>query len=217
MEQQQQPPKQSVGDLNWQDIKARIREVVFFLPHFMKNPVDGIKRVPSWDWPTVVILEILIGATCGLFGGILARHVLAIFGGLIVGPIMGLIMSFVIAGIFYYSGLFVLKTELEYKKIFTVVVLAQIPAQIIGILAPLSRAVTPFAVLVTALLLTVGFVENFMLDKKRVARIVGSFTGIVLLFWVYAAILDITRNRIKVQDYTPESLDQIHKELSEGK
>ncbi|MDZ4676168.1 MAG: YIP1 family protein [Oligoflexia bacterium] len=210
-------PKRPVTDLNWQDIKARIREVVFFLPQYLKNPVDGIKRVPSWDWTTVIILEVLISAACGLLGGIVARHILSVLGGIIVGPVMGLIMSVVLSGILYYAGLFILKTELEYKKIFIVVVLAQIPAQIIGVLSPISRAVTPFAILISALLITVGLVDNFMLEKKRVTKIVGTLTGIVLIFWIYSAVLDITRHRIKVQEYTPESLDQIHKELSEGK
>jgi hypothetical protein len=122
--------------LNFQDLIVRAREIVFFLPTFLKNPLEQMKRVPSWDWPTVIILEILLSATTSVIGGILSRHWrwLAIVGGLIIGPLMGLIVSAFITAVLYYSCLFILKTELEIRKIFIVVVLAEIPWQILGIL-----------------------------------------------------------------------------------
>jgi hypothetical protein len=202
-----------INRLNWQDIKSRAREIILFLPHFLKNPINGMKRVPSWDWPTVLILEILITAATSVLGGILAHHWLAILGGVIFGPIMGLVISFILSGVLYYACLFILRTELEYRKIFTVVVLAKVPSQILSILSPIAKPITLFCLVVTALLLIVGLVENFMLDKKKVTQIVGFIAGFVILAWIYSTVLEATNSHIKVQDYTPESLDQIHKEL----
>lgn len=205
------PPKNV--EINWEDLKARAKEVIFFLPQFLKNPIEGMKRVPSWDWPTVIILEVLLTTVTSVLGGIVARHILAILGGLIVGPIMGLVLSFIIAGILYYCSLFILKTELEFRKVFVVVVLAKVPSQILGILSPLARPIVLVCIIFSALLLIVGMVENFMLDKKKVTQIVGTIAGLLIVYWIFGTIMDATTNHIKVQDYTPESLDQIHKEL----
>ena len=75
----QTPPgfnPKSFFDFNWNDIKSRGREVFRYLPTFMKNPIEGMKRVPSWDWPTAILLEILVAAVTSFFTGVVSRHVL---------------------------------------------------------------------------------------------------------------------------------------------
>ncbi len=204
---------------DWNDIKIRTREVILFLPRFLKNPYEGIKRVPNWDWWTIILLEILMGAACGILGGIVAHHIVAVLGGLFIGPIMNLIITGILSGILYYACLFILQTELDFKKVFIVVAIAKIPAQILSILAPLSHPINVISLLciiVTAGLLIVGFTGNFFLDKKKMTKIVGTLAGVLVLCWLYSMIMDTTSARIKVQDYTPESLDQIHKELGES-
>jgi hypothetical protein len=199
------------------DLKARVREIIVFLPQFLRRPVEGMKRVPSWDWPTALILEAGLAATTSVLRGFVDRSVYEIFGGLFVGPVRGIVISFILAGIFYYSCLFLLKTELEFRKIFVVVVLALVPSQILEILSPLAHPVTVIGVILSALLLIVGLVENFMLDKKKITQIVGTLAGAIILIWLYGAVMEATTNRIRVQDYTPESLDQIHRELEQNK
>ena len=208
-----QVPNTPESGLNWQDVKSRFREILLFLPMYLKNPLEGMKHVPSWDWPTVLILEILLTAVTSVLGGILAHHWLALLGGILLGPIMGLAITFVLSGTLYYACLFIMRTELEFRKVFVVTVLAMVPSQILGVVSVLARPITLICLIVTALLLIVGLVENFMLDKKKVTQIVGSIAAFVILAWLYATVIDATSSRIKVQDYTPETLDQIHKEL----
>lgn len=203
--------------LNWNEIKLRAKEVLYFMPHYLKNPHEGIKKVPSWDWWTIIILEVILGITTGVLSGLVSRHILAILGGLIVGPIMNLIVSAVVAGLMYYSSLFILKTELDFKKLFTVIVLAKIPSQLLSVVTPIAKPITLICIIMAAFLLIVGLVENFLLDKKKVTKIVGSLAGILILFWLYAVIIEATGSKIKVQEYTPESLDQISKEIGEAK
>jgi hypothetical protein len=213
-----QPPEKNSTPfkVSWNEIKIRIKEVLSFLPAYLKNPLEGIKHVPSWDWWTVIILEILLGAICGALSGVVSRHILAIFGGLIVEPITSLLVSVVVSGIMYYACLFLLKTELDFKRVFIVVVLAKLPAEILSVISPVAKPITLLGIVATTVLLIVGFTENFMLDKKKVSQIVGTLAGVLILFWFYSLVTEISSTRIKVQDYTPESLDQIHKELSEG-
>jgi hypothetical protein len=216
---QQGPPQdhRPFFELTLDDISARVRELLSFLPTFFKNPVETIKHVPSWDWPTVVILEVFVAAITAVLGGIVGRNFLAMLGGLFVGPIMGLLLSFITAGILYYAVLFAMKTEIEYRKVFIVVVLSKLLPHCVEVFAPLSRAPVHFAAIVlTAVFINLGLVYNFMLEKKKTFQIVGALTAMALLMWAYTTVVDVTTKNIKVQDYTPESLDQIHKELNEG-
>jgi hypothetical protein len=212
----QLPPKDA-SIWSWTDIKGRTLEILGFLPDFLKNPVEGIKRVPSWDWPTAILLEILLSIVTGVLAGIVSRSFIGVLFGLIVVPITGVILSFILAGLFYYGCLFIMKTQVEFRKIFIIVVLAKIPSQLLGILSPLINFVTLFSIIVTALLLIVGISENFMLERKKVSQIVGTVAGIAMLVWLYSTVVNVTSNRIKVQEYNNDSLDQIHKELSETK
>ena len=198
------------------DLKIRFKEVTTYLPIFLKNPLESIKRVPNWDWWTIILLEIFIGAFCGVLSGVFSRHFLAIFGGLILGPIMNLLLAGILSGVMYYACLFVMKTELEFKKVFTVVVFAGIPAQLLSIISPIAKPITLICIIITCLTLVVGFVENFLLDKKKMTQIMGVIGGILIFCWLYSVLMEATSTRIKVQDYTPESLDQIHRELNDG-
>ncbi|MBK9293334.1 MAG: YIP1 family protein [Oligoflexia bacterium] len=202
--------------LNWNEVKLRLKEVFLFMPQYLKNPHEGIKRAPHWDWWTIIILEISLGILTGILSGLVSRHILAILGGIIIAPIMNLIVSATITGIMYYICLFLLKTEIEFKKLFTVVVLAKIPSQLLSVVSPIAKPIALICIVMAAFLLVVGLVENFMLDKKKVTKIVGTLAGILILFWLYSVIIDATGTKIKVQEYTPESLDQISKEIGEA-
>ncbi len=206
-------------NLSAEDLKARLKEVIFFLPSFLKHPFESMKSVPSWDWPAVIMLEVVLAGGSSVLGGIVSRNFLSVIGGVIIGPVRGLAVTFILAGFFYYTCLFWLKTELEFRKLFIVAVMALIPSEILEIISPLARPVNFISLLgivISAGLLVTGLVENFLLDKKKVFQMVGAASGFVILIWFYGIIMDITSNHIKVQDYTPASLDQIHKELEHG-
>ena len=213
----QQPPGDQHPTLSAEDIKRRIREVLLFLPTYFRNPYESMKRVPPWDWVTVIVLEVLLAAASGVLNGIVSRNVLNVFLGLILGPFFGVLLSLIISAALYYCCLFILKTELEFKKIFVVVVLAKIPAQILGVLTPLAPPITLLRIFISAFLLIVGLVDNFLLDKKKVSQIVGGIAVMLAVVWLYGAIMEATTHHIKVQDYSPESLDQLQRELGESK
>ncbi len=201
---------------SWTEINKRLREIAVYLPTYFRNPVEGIKHVPQWDWPTLLILETTIGILIGVLGGIISGHVFAAFLGLIIGPVMNLLTTSITAGVMYYICLFSFKVELEFRKVFTIVILAALPGQILSTVWTLARPIGLISVVVTTLLLIIGFSENFLLDKKKLSQILGAIAIVVIIFWLMSMIGDISSSHIKVQDFTPESLDQIHKELGEG-
>jgi hypothetical protein len=202
--------------ISWNEVKARLKQVADYLPKYFKNPVEGIANIPEWDWWTLLLLESLLGILLGVLAGIISGHVLAVFGGIIIGPVMNLLTTFITAGLLYYIALFFFKTEVDFKKSFTIVILAALPGQLLSTLVNLARPVGLFSIVITTFLLIIGFSTNFKLDKLKLSKILGSIAGIIALFWLISIVNEATSPHIKVQEFTPESLDQIHKELGEG-
>lgn len=210
-------PGRKFFGLTAEDLKNRLKEIAYFLPKYLRNPIEGIKKVPAWDWQTVVMLAILMSAASSVLSGFVSRSLLSIFFGFIVGPIMGLTINFLVASVIYCACLILLKAELDFRKIFTIIVLSIVPSQVLGILSPVFWPVIFLCIILSAVLLIVGLVENFMLDKRRIIQIVGSMTLVVLLFWSFTVFRDFSIKRSKPLDYTSESLEQIRKELDEGR
>ena len=205
-----------IDRINFEEIGARVKDLLQYLPQYLKNPVAGIKRVPAWDWYTLLILQISASAAVSILTGVATRNLLQIFGGIILGPIYGLIFSFLISVILYYVFLFLMDTQLEFRKMYTVVILAGLPASIINILGAVLWPVSFIALAGFSWLLILGISENFLIDRKRVSKLVVPLVIISSLFIFFSVIKTLMSSRVQIQEYTPESLDQIHKELNEG-
>jgi len=201
--------------IDWNDIKARALEIARYLPSYFRNPIESIRRVPSWDWTTAIILQVLISITCGVLGGLVARSFLSVFvTGVFVRPVMGLIATFLWTTIFYYAFIFIEKLQLEYRKIYVIVVLAMIPYFISGIFSPLFKPLEIIGIVASAGMLIRGFTDNFLIERKRVTRIVAALAILVSSAILINYFQDHTSSRYQVPDnYTPESLEQIQKEM----
>jgi len=203
--------------IDWNDLKSRVFEVARYLPQFAKDPVTNIKHVPSWDWITVLILQVLVGAITGVAGGIVTFKIFSIFvTGLIGGPIFSLAFTFFAAGLFYYAFIFVEKIQLEFRKVYIMVVLSFIPFYLIGIFQGYFKPIVILGILATGYLLKQGFISNFLLEEQKTKKIVMAFT----IVWALAVVLNYveerTSSKFQIPDnYTPGSLDVIQKELDE--
>lgn len=215
MDNNEDNPLSSLG-LTVEDAKASLHKILAYLPTYFRNPLEAIKKVPEWDWLTIILLSGIISALSSTLYGIVGGKILNIFLGFIIGPVMGLVLSFILSGVIFYACEFILRSPVHFKTIFTIFVLANVPAQILNILTPLSGLITFVCILTTAGLLIIGLVENLKLDRKKTVKIVGSLTLIVSFFWLLAFIRDFTSSgSVKIQHYTPQSLEQIRKELNE--
>jgi hypothetical protein len=214
----QQPPEapRTFFGLGLDDIRARIKEVLGFMPSFLKNPVEGIKRVPAWDWPTVIILQIFLAGVVFVLNGLLGRQFILAVVGLILGPLIGLAFAFIGSGIIYYAILFILRTELEFKKVFIVFVLAGVPGYLFGIISAFVSPILILSIIFSALLLIVGLTENFLLDRKAITKIVGAAALVLILAWVWEAIEDSRASKMKTLEISPDSLEILRKETEKN-
>ncbi len=208
--------KPPIDRITFEEISARIKDLIQYLPHYFKNPIAGIKRVPAWDWYTLLILQVCVSAIVSCLTGVVTANLLQIFGGLILGPIYGLLFSFLVTIILYYVFLFLMDTQLEFRKMYTVVVLAGLPASIINIFGSLIWPISLLALAGFSWLLILGISDNFLLDRKRVSKVILPMVILCSLVIFFSVIKTLTSSRVQIQEFTPESLDQIHKELNES-
>ena len=98
----------------------------------------------------------------------------------VVSTIAALLMS---TFLYYYFHFFENRTE-NFRKLFTLVVLASIPFYLFQILSEYVSFISVIGFAFTSLLGVVALVENFSLERKRAQVVSGSLFILVFLTWI---------------------------------
>jgi hypothetical protein len=200
--------------LSWPIIKARLKEAVLVLPHFGRNPVQFMRNLPPWEWPEMLILQAIFAAACAVLTSAVARNFLGVITGIVVGPVTQLLIVSISAGFFFYLFMFYFHREVPYRQIYIHLMFAAIPAMLCNILAPVIPPATLIGIVGTAMLLFVGFVSNFHLDRMKVRNILGGLVLIYIVCWAVQMVTFSNKHERLREKATPESLDILEKELN---
>ncbi len=201
----------------WIEIKVKLREAVVTLPHFLRNPVQGMRQLPNWDWPELLILPPAFALICGLFKNMIERDVVGFFTDIVISPIASVVVTGIVAGWFYYGFKFFFHREVDFRLIYTHIVFAAIPAQVTNIGTKFLPPINFLGLAVSIYLLHIGFVHNFTLDARKLKKLfVGLFSVFVLWWAVQIYKTNYHRDSLRIKA-TPESLDILEKELSPEK
>lgn len=200
---------------DWSRFRLALHQAIRTLPFFLKNPVEGMRQLPDWDWPTLITLQAGLAGVCGLLGGIVERHFLSAIVSLFILPIVANAMNFILSGFFFYVFLFYFHRSIDYRRIYTHLLFASLPVLLISILSGLVPLIGLVGLGGACLLLIVGFTFNFGLPLKQTRNLL--FT----MFLAYAAMLLVQmitwhggKEKLRVRA-TPESLDILEKELKD--
>lgn len=193
--------------------KAQFLSAMRTLLDFAKNPVQGMRHLPNWEWPFLLIVQGACAAAAGVGVGIVSKSISGIFMGLIFVPLSNALISAVIAGFFYYTFEFVFKLPVSFHRMYTHVFFAQLPALAVYVITPVLPPLALLGPAAAGILLVVGFTDNFGLDRKRAVRFLAILYGIFCLLWILNAI-NYRRQIQSIHDRaTPESLDILEREL----
>lgn len=151
---------------------------------YLKNPLEGVKLLPSWSWGTLIVCTGLIAALTGMISGLIAGQFFRVLSGLLITPIMGVILSFIASLLLYYYFQVFEKKTCSLKQLYTLVLFANIPFFIFQIAAELIPPISLVGFAFTGLLLVVGLTENFQLEKKRSIKLVSVLYGIFTVIWI---------------------------------
>lgn len=175
-----------------QESAVTAKEVFNYILKFLRNPLEEIRQVPNWNWSVVLVIQVLISMASGVLVGLLPPDFYKILGGLIISPVIGVVMGFIGAlFIYYYFQVFEHRT-CSLRKIFTLIMLANIPFFVFQVGSEHIPPITLVGFAFTALLMAVGLTENFQMDKKRAIRLVTGLFAVVFILWLWNRI-DIAR------------------------
>ena len=199
---------------SWVEIKAKLREAILWLPNFFANPVQGMRQLPDWDWPTLLILPPSFALACGTIKNLIERDVLGLFTDILIAPLAAVVVTGIVAAWFFYGFKFFFHREIPFRAIYTHLVFAAIPAQVTNIATKYIPLLNFPGLVVSIYLLHIGFVHNFTLDSRRLKHLfIGLFTVFVLWWAVQFYKVSYHRDSLRIRA-TPESLDILEKELN---
>lgn len=194
---------------NPREIKAAFEELILFI----KKPVENVRNLPDWQWPTLISVCVILSAAIGSLSGIVNLKVTSVIYGAIIYPISTLLMMAVFTGLFYYTFFFFFNKKVEVRKLATNCFFCALPwialAPFVDYLPPLS----PLGIILTGLLAIVAFTENFQLNRKSVSRMILSIVAVFLIFWVINIIRVASFSNADNELITPESIDILEQEL----
>lgn len=164
-------------------------EVKIFLNRFLRHPINEIKNVPDWHWYRLIGVHSVLAALSGALRGFVDQKIsFSIVAGLFISPILTLISLAVASLFFYYTFQIFLQKTVSPRRLFTVVMLANIPQLLFQIVSGYVPPISLVGMAFTALLLLVGFAENFQLEKRIVIRLIGFIYALFLALWIWGRV-----------------------------
>jgi hypothetical protein len=195
--------------------RQKVDDVLHFLFQYLKNPIQAVRQLPDWDWPTLHIFLAACAAIGGFLSGLVAVKFSQVLGGLIVFPITVTVMSWLLTGFFYYSFFFLFQRELQLKALFTLIALSLLPFFAIYIISPILDPLKIIGLSVSAILLGVGLSEMTGIDRKKIFKLIGALYLVYLLFWVFNTINFKKKIQREKNLTIPGSFEKLEEEMSQ--
>lgn len=168
--------------------KQKLSETLKYFRLYFKNPLFAIKNVPNWDWLTILITQLALSLLIGIISDLFSQTELIIFKGVFIFPLSSFLTTFLGTGFFYFLFLVFFNLEANFLKLYTIVFLSHVPFLILRIVKVWIAPIELIGFAATTALLTVGFVENFQLPKKKMIQIFGALYAVYFSMWVFQQI-----------------------------
>lgn len=204
-----------VNDDHVFDLRETVKKVSNYFLMFLKNPVQAIRFLPDWNWPTTLVLTGIFSALSGLLAGIFLSSFSQSFVGLFFFPLTTTVSVGIIAGFYYYSTFFILKRKLMYRKLYILVFLASLPSLALNVVATKLPPINLLGLFISSTLLTVGLADNFMINRKSVIKLVFTVYFVYVLLWVGSVLTRTSREAELIDQIQPKSLEILKEELKE--
>ncbi len=193
--------------------KYELIDVRDFLLVFLKSPLNSIKSVPTWPWPTLLIVSAGLSAVSSILNGVVSARYLWIIASLVIAPIGFVSVVGVLSGFFYYTFYFFFNRELPFKQIFAILVVVSIPNLAAYIIESKVPPISILGFAASCMLLIVGFVENFHLPRKPITRLIAIVFAVYLGSWIFQ-VVEFTKIQEKFsKPNSSQNIDILEREI----
>ena len=198
---------------DWQKYRLHLKEILLFLPHYFRSPVQSMRSLPNWEWTTILLLHGLFGALVGLVSGVLKANLLSVLFNPIISAVSALLIGILGAAFLFYFSLFYLNRKLDLQRLYVLVALASLPMLSLRVLSFIGSPINLIGFFVTCLLTVVGLVENFAIERKIAIRLMGGVFALFFVFWVAGVVVGSRSSVDRKESIKPESMDQLQREM----
>lgn len=161
-----------------------IQSLLRFLIEFIKHPIQKISTLPDWNWPSLLVVHLVLSIVSGVLAGLLKFNFYRVAAGLLLMPIVSTVSVFMMSlFLYYYFQFFENKVE-NFRKIFTLVVLSSIPFYLFQVISEYFSAISLIGFAFASLLSIVGLCDNFRVERIRAYRVVGIVFALVVIAWL---------------------------------
>ncbi len=118
-----------------------VKDVFNYIVNYLRHPIEKIKHLPDWSWATLLITLVVVSLISGVLGGLIPPNFYRVMGGIVISPIVGVVTTFIGTLFIYYYFQVYEKRTCSLRKIFTLILFANIPFfifQVAAELIPLS-------------------------------------------------------------------------------
>jgi hypothetical protein len=187
-------------------------ELTRFLRIYLKDPVGTLRSPLYLSWPSILSLLAASAMLSGAVVGLLNHSFLDFATGLLLFPVTCVVITAVFTFFIYYYFSFFHSTFLEFRRLYSVVVLAVIPYFVFHSVSGYLSAIDLVGFAIAALLLIVGLVEQFSLDRRTCVRLVGALGLGFFIMWSVSQYRMVKREEAE-RSAQPRSLDELQREV----
>lgn len=189
-------------------LQSEIVELKNFLVPFIRHPLVQIQNIPFWEWSRIILLQLLLTPAIGALKGFATQEKIfsSVLGGFFSFPILTLITMMISTLFIYYSFQIFCSETLSFRRLYLIVLLANIPFFLIQVISVLFQPLILLGLAFSTLLVITGITANFKIEKKLVIKIIGSLYLIYALIWTAGKVnsMRFDRNFESSRDEAPE-------------
>ncbi len=193
------------------DTKKELPSLFTYLLALVRNPVQEIQNLPTIQWPTLIAFQFCLSLVSVVVSNLLAPYAISLTN-VLISLSVALVATGLVSLFFYYFFLVLYNRQLEFIKIFTLILFAHIPFAIFHLAAYFFPPADLIGLAISALLMVVGLVENFEVPRKLASQLMIALYSVFLIYWV-AHLITLSNHHGTSE---PQDLDQIEREVNES-
>lgn len=162
---------------------AHLRELPVILVSFLKDPLGFVRKPLDLSWPLIVVLLAGSALISGGISGAISHSWIDLFIGLAVFPVTSLVSSVVFGFFIYYFFSLFKSTFLDFRRLMSLVGVALVPYFLFHSVSSYLVPIDLLGFAFTCVLLIVGLVEQFGLERRVCSRLVGTLAILFFIAW----------------------------------
>lgn len=155
---------------------------------FLPKPLDFMRHGFQLTWPALFTLVATCAALSGAISGLISRRFYDVLTGLFLFPITSVVSSLVFGFFIYYFFSLFRSTFLDFRRLMSVIATAFLPYFLFHSVSAYLPPIDLLGFAFTGVLLIVGLVEQFNLDRPTCSRLVAGIGVVFFATWALTQI-----------------------------